>query len=269
MRPSFTCTFFCARMELSWMCWPPLRSCVNSVSLWPSSPKTLIRTEAGSPEPSTMPRLVRKAADWAICCRLRIVDFVGSLARPTKAANGMAGMYWPKVPFAVVLKVRLEAKVRMFARPAGSAVDVDDVVVAVSGRTSSVPVAPLEPNHDSRTSSRAMVRPGSMSTVVCLPCVMPASPVGVKVTWYFIGWAEELVTRTSDWNLELMPSAWATAGVIRASGGGALFDVGETGCTRLTETVVVAGGVVPRGAIRDEPLDDPKLTLTAPLLVPT
>src|SRR5437764_9240525 len=212
-----------------------------------------------------MLRFVRKACEWAISWRLRFVDFDGSLARPTKAANGMAGMYWPKVPFEVVLKVRLEAKVRMFAKPAGRAVDVVDVLGAVSGRTSSVPVAPLEPNHDSSTSSRARVRPGSMSTVVCLPCVMPASPVGVKVTWYFIGWAEEFVTRTSDWNFELMPSAWATAGMISASGGGAFFDVGETGCTRLTETVVVAGGVVPSGVLRDEPVDGPKLTFTAPL----
>src|SRR5438105_2692109 len=156
----------------------------------------------------------------------------------------------------------------MLARPAACAAAVD-VVVVVSGRISIVPVAPLEPNHDCRTSSRAMVRPGSMSTVVCFPCVMPASPVGVKVTWYFIGWAEELVTRTSDWNFELMPSAWATAGMISASGGGAFFVVGETGCTRLTETVVVAGGVLPSAPMCDEPLDDPKLTLTAPLLVPT
>src|SRR4051794_5565847 len=179
-------------------------------------------------------------------------------------------MYWPKVPFDVVLKVRLEAKVRMFAKPAGNAAEVD-VLLVVSGRTSSVPVAPLEPNHDSRTSSRAMVRPGSMSTVVCLPCVMPASPVGVNVTWYFIGWAEELVTRTSDWNFELMPSAWATAGMISASGGGPFLDVGETGCTRLTETVVVAGGLSPRGTMRecDAPVGDANVTFTAPLLVPT
>src|SRR5712671_2362541 len=103
-----------------------------------------MRTEAGSPEPSTMPRLVRKAEDCAICWRLRIVDFVGSLPRPTKAANGMAGMYWPNVPLAVVLYVRLEAKVRMLARPAGSAVAVLAVLevgAVVSGRTSSVPVA--------------------------------------------------------------------------------------------------------------------------------
>src|SRR4051794_18041287 len=138
-----------------------------------------------------MPRFVRKAGDWAICWRLRTVDLAGSLPRPMNAANGMAGMYWPKVPFEVVLKVRLEAKVRMLAKPAGNAAEVD-VLLVVSGRTSSVPVAPLEPNHDCRTSSRATVRPGSISSVVCLPLPMPASPVGVKVTWYFIGWAEEL-----------------------------------------------------------------------------
>ena len=34
-----------------------------------------------------------------------------------KLANRMAGMYWPKVPFAVTLKVRDEAKVARLARP--------------------------------------------------------------------------------------------------------------------------------------------------------
>src|SRR5258708_31985718 len=78
-----------------------------------------------------------------------------------------------------------------------------------------------------------------MSMVVCLPSVMPESPLGVKVTWYFITCGEELVTRTSEWNVELMPSAWATAGMISASGGGVLFGVGCAGETRLTEMVVV------------------------------
>src|SRR5689334_543550 len=93
-------------------------------------------------------------------------------------------------------------------------------------------------NQVPRTSSRAMVLPGSMSMVVCFPSLMPASPVGVKVTWYFITCAEVLVTRTSDWKVELTPLACATAGMTRASGGGVLFDVGSDGETRLTETVV-------------------------------
>src|SRR3954466_14452706 len=157
----------------------------------------------------------------------------------------------------------------MLAKPFASAVVVEVFVVAVSGRISSVPVAPFEPNHDSRTSSRATVRPGSTSRVVCLPCEMPVSPVGMKVIWYLIGCAEELVTRTSDWNLELMPSAWATAGMMRASGGGAFFATGATGWPRLTETVVFDAGLV-SSALRLPLLDaDPKVTLTAPLLVPT
>src|ERR1700736_5721530 len=160
----------------------------------------------------------------------------------------------------------------MLARPPGSAVLVDVFVVlavAVSGRISSVPVAPFAPNHDCRTSSRAMVRPGSMSTVVCFPCVMPPSPVGVNVTWYFIGWAEEFVTRMSDWNLELMPSACATAGMMSASGGGPLLAVGATGCTRLTETVVDDEGLVSSGLRLEAPDAEPNVTVTAPLLVPT
>src|ERR1700686_5078801 len=155
----------------------------------------------------------------------------------------------------------------MLARPLGTAV-VDDGAV-VSGRTSSVPVAPFEPNHDCRTSSRAMVWPGSMSIVVCFPSAMPASPVGMNVTWYFIGCAEEFVTRMSDWNFELMPSACATAGMMSASGGGAFFAVGATGCTRLIETVVVDGGFVSSATRPCWLAAAPKGTLTAPLLVPT
>src|SRR5439155_19833145 len=74
---------------------------------------------------------------------------------------------------------------------------------------------------------------------------------------------------TSDWNCELMPAACATAGMIKASGGGPLFGVEETGATRLTEMVVVDPGVPSRGAMRlFDALLTPKLTSTAPVLVP-
>ena len=44
-----------------------------------------------------------------------------------------------------------------------------------------VPVALCSPNQVLRTSSRAMVRPGSTLSVVCCPLVFPSSPDGVKV----------------------------------------------------------------------------------------
>src|SRR5437870_4104332 len=82
--------------------------------------------------------------------------------------------------------------------------------------------------------------------------------------------AAVLVSRTSDWNCELTPAACATAGMISASGGGPLFAVGEMGCTRLTETVVVDDGglssaVMPPCAAPTAP----KCTSTAPVFVPT
>src|ERR1051326_1088176 len=109
------------------------------------------------------------------------------------------------------------------------------VLVAASVRISSVPMAlvPL-PNHVARVSSSARVLPGSMETVVDLAL----SPSGVKVSWYFCVCGAVLVTRTSDWKLELMPPAWATAGMMSASGGGVFFEPGATGCTRLTLTGV-------------------------------
>src|ERR1019366_5175164 len=73
----------------------------------------------------------------------------------------------------------------------------------------------------------------------------------------------------SDWNFELMPSACATAGMMSASGGGPLLAIGETGCTRLTETVVFDGGVVPSATRLPAPDAAPNAILTAPLLVPT
>ena len=51
-----------------------------------------------------MPRFVRKEAFWAICC-----SESAAAALATKLLNGMAGMYWPSVPFVVTLYVRLEA----------------------------------------------------------------------------------------------------------------------------------------------------------------
>src|SRR5262245_26756023 len=66
-----------------------------------------------------------------------------------------------------------------------------------------------------------------------------------------------------------MPAAWATAGMISASGGGPLFGVDDTGCVRLTEMVVVPE-LPSRGAIRDfDAPAVPKMTSTAPVLVPT
>src|SRR5688500_17282523 len=76
-----------------------------------------------------------------------------------------------------------------------------------------------------------------MEKVVCLPALMPAPPLGVKVSWYLISCGEVFDTRTSDWNCELMPLACATAGMMSASGGGPLLGEGVTGVTRLTETV--------------------------------
>src|ERR1051325_9152764 len=100
------------------------------------------------------------------------------------------------------------------------------VVVALIGRISSVPMAlvPL-PNQVARMSSRARVLPGSIETVVDFGA--PSS--GVKVSWYFCACGPVLAKRTSDWKLELMPPAWATAGRIRAAGGGGVFEPGGTG----------------------------------------
>ncbi len=132
------------------------------------------------------------------------------------------------------------ANVTKFGSPFTAALDVDAAVL-VSGRISSVPsalVVPV-PNHVLSTSSRATVRPGSMSIVACRPAEMPASPVGVKVSWYFTTCGEVFVTRTSDWNCEFTPLACATAGMINASGGGPDFGFGVTGVTRFTLTGTV------------------------------
>src|ERR1043165_5275910 len=113
----------------------------------------------------------------------------------------------------------------------GVEVDVDVLI----GRISSVPIelVPL-PNQVARMSSRARVLPGSIDTVVDFDA--PSS--GVKVNWYFCACGPVLATRTSDWKLELMPPAWATAGRMRAPGGGVFFEPGDTGWTRFTLTVV-------------------------------
>src|SRR5205823_4391529 len=140
--------------------------------------------------------------------------------------------------------------------------DGDEAVLLVAcARISSVPIAlvPL-PNHVARMSSSARVLPGSIETVVDFAL----SPSGVKVSWYFCTCGAVLVMRTSDWKLELMPPAWATAGMISASGGGVFFDPGETGCTRLTFTVVDDDV-----AFAPVLLDEPKRTEIAAVLVPT
>src|ERR1041385_908261 len=56
--------------------------------------------------------------------------------------------------------------------------------------------------------------------------------------------------------------------MISASGGGPLFAVDVTGAVRLTETVVVVGGVPSRGATRLLLLLVPNATSTAPVFVP-
>src|ERR1051325_8758939 len=129
---------------------------------------------------------------------------------------------------------------------------------ALIGGISSVPMAlvPL-PTQVARMSSRARVLPGSIETVVDFGA--PSS--GVKVSWYFCACGPVLATRTSDWKLELMPPAWATAGMIRASGGGVFFEPGETGWTRLTLTVVALDVACARA--------EPKRTEIEAVLVPT
>src|SRR5688572_4378503 len=92
---------------------------------------------------------------------------------------------------------------------------------------------------------------------------MPASPVGTKLSWYFINCAEVLLTRTSDWKWEPMPLAFATAGMTSASGGGVFFGVGVTGVTRLTPNGTVT--LVPSAFTRP---DSFRLTVTDPRLVP-
>src|ERR1051326_394772 len=135
------------------------------------------------------------------------------------------------------------------------------VLVVASVRISRVPMAlvPL-PNHGARMSASARVLPGSMETVVDLAL----SPSGVKVSWYFCVCGAVLVTRTSDWKLELMPPAWATAGGLRgAAGGGVFSEPGATGCTRLTLTVVAVD--VAFALVR---LGEPKRTEIDAVLVP-
>src|SRR6185436_4380887 len=218
-----------SRKELSCVCCPPARLWVNWVICWPVEPKTLIRTVAAWPEPSKRARLERYFADCEICWREML--FVRSM----KLAKGMAGMYWPKVPFAATLKVREEAKLTRLARaPMGGA--VGELVIWVRGLISSTPMAfcvPV-PNQLLRTSSSAMVRPGSMEKVVWRAALRPASPLGMKVSWYLMSWGEVFATRTSDWKWELMPSALATPGMIMVSGEGVFEGEGLTGVTTLT-----------------------------------
>src|SRR6185436_15370137 len=75
----------------------------------------------------------------------------------------------------------------------------------------------------------------------------------------------------SDSKCEFRPSAWATAGMIKASGGGVFFGVFATGATRLTETLelddVGPPAFVPRRPLTEEP--PLKATVTAPVFVPT
>src|SRR5688572_3723018 len=171
---------FCQRNALSWVCCPPLRLTGNEVIGWPLPPKTFTRSDADSPEPSSRPRFVRYLSDWAICWSESTLFFVASEALPRKFAKGMAGMYWPNVPFGVLLNVREEAKLTRFASAPMAALDVE-VEVCVSGRISSEPwelLVPV-PNQVLRMSSRATVRPGSTENVVWRPALMPASPVGM------------------------------------------------------------------------------------------
>src|SRR3954453_17752987 len=124
-------------------------------------------------------------------------------------------------------------------------------------------LAPL-PNQVARRSSSARVLPGSMETVVDF--AVPSS--GGKVGWYFCVCGAVFVTRTSDWKLELMPPAWATAGMIRASGGGVFLEPGATGCTRLTLTVVEVEVEVDV-ALAPVGLGAPRRTEMEAVLVPT
>src|SRR5713226_1963479 len=58
--------------------------------------------------------------------------------------------------------------------------------------------------------------------------------------------------------------------MIKASGPGLLFGVGDTGCTTFTDIVVVVAGGLSSGETRPfEEAERPKATVTAPVFVPT
>jgi hypothetical protein len=118
-------------------------------------------------------------------------------------------------------------------------------------------------------SSMAIVRPGSISICVCLPLLMPSSPLGRNVSWYFITCGAVFEMRTSDSNFELMPSACATAGMISASGGGVLLGITAIGATLLVATVIVDVGAA--ACVDGCPafaLFEPNVSVMPPRLVP-
>ena len=101
-----------------------------------------------------------------------------------KLPNGTAGMYWPSVPVAVVLYVRLDATVETVKELVASA--VIRLFGASSGRISSTPfaVSPSEPTpYQLRTmSSSAVVAFASISIVVDFTPFDASSPCGVNVS---------------------------------------------------------------------------------------
>ena len=202
---------------------------------WLEESKTRTASSTGWPDASRKPKFARYATVCATCCS------ESTEPRPTKFANGVAGMNCPNVPFGVKLYVRLDATVCSCCcavsvtppkKPPASATG--------TGRTSSMPselpIVP-EPNALATTSSSAIVTPGGTSIVLEMPVCVPSTPEGVKLRSYFIVCAVRFVRRMSDSNSEsLMPDACPTAAKISASGGGVPLPVGITGVTRLTDT---------------------------------
>src|SRR5207253_3404591 len=150
-----------------------------------------------------------------------------------KFAKGVAGMNWPSVPFAAALYVRLETTVAFapavllgIGAPLPSSAWIESTPFAESAS---------EPTpYQLRTmSSRAMVAPASMLTMVCFSSVAASPFARLNDTWYLAGTEVVFAMRMSLRQLELTPGRWPTEGISIALSEGVVSDAGETGVVRL------------------------------------
>src|SRR5437660_1378144 len=109
------------------------------------------------------------------------------------------------------------------------------------------------PNQLRTMSSKAIVEPGSMLTVVCFTASDVALPE-LKVSWTFFDSADVLAMRMSLCHCELKPGRWPTDGITTAVAAGPVSVPGLTGEVRLTETGMEAFGVTSRACLPLTPL---------------
>src|SRR5437660_5419736 len=110
------------------------------------------------------------------------------------------------------------------------------------------------PNQLRTMSSKAIVAPGSMLTVVCLTASDVALPE-LKVSWTFFENAEVLAMRMSLCHCELKPGRWPTDGMTTAVAAGPVSVPGLTGEVRLIETGMDVLGVTSSACLPLTPVE--------------